>query len=61
MPCLYMEPDYNFDFAFIFASWTQERFENCFNLVCNFGTVDWNNNIFFHKGGKKGSNLNGQT
>ena len=41
MPRLYMEPEYNFDLAFILAAKTQERLENCLDLVCHPSTVDY--------------------
>ena len=39
MPRLYLEPDYDFDFAFILAVWTQERLKYRLDLVCHFSTV----------------------
>ena len=38
VPRLHLEPDYNFDFAFIFAAWTQERLEDRLDFICYFGT-----------------------
>ena len=40
MPRLCMEPDYNFDLAFILAAWTQERLDYGLDLVCDFSTVE---------------------
>ena len=38
VPRLYLEPEYDFDFALIFAAWTQERLEDGLDLICYFGT-----------------------
>ena len=59
MPRLYMEPDYNFDFAIILAAWAQERLEYCLDFVRHFGTKNRSNISSYAWEGR--SNLNGQT